>query len=193
MSIQKCDTFLFLMCNFWLFTCIDFSSIWINSIHLQISKAQFMFSLNSAIRRKQFMCHIHSEHNFSTWNEQNKCYHNNCPVKESGLSVSQQKKHVFKKMRISRSMNESTVCGKKRKFYGRNSWICNGDFMQENSTAWKKTKIRKTRQQIHQGTLLLMDSAFGLKLIYSAKKTHHDMQGIFESDCESNQKISLYY
>lgn len=57
----------------------------------------------------------------------------------------------------------------------------------------KKTVQLKTRQQIHQGPLFLMDLAFGLKLIYSAKKTHHDMQGIFESDCESNQKISLYY
>ncbi len=107
------------------------SSIWINSIHLQISKAQFMFTLNSAIRRKQF--------------------------------------------------------------YGRDLWICNGDFIHKNSTVWNKTKIRKTRQQIDQGSLFLMDSTFGLKIIYSAKKTHYNMHGIFLSDCESDQKISLYY
>lgn len=65
--------------------------------------------------------------------------------------------------------------------------------MQENSRVWKKTKIRKTRQQMHQGPLFLMDLEFGLKLIYSVKKTHHNMPGIFESDCESNQKTSLYY
>ncbi len=43
----------------------------------------------------------------------------------------------------------------------------------------KLKKIRKTRQQIDQGSLFLMDSTFGLKIIYSAKKTHYNMHGIF--------------
>lgn len=55
----------------------------------------------------------------------------------------------------------------------RHVWFCAVGFYarKKKSTVKKKTKIRKTRQQIHQGSLFLMDVTFEFIYLFCKENT----------------------